>query len=67
MRRRVFRAELIVTVVAIAGMILFNASYGESIVSWGGGTATGVTSEALDAGIASLTGEILQVEYGVFA
>ncbi|MFZ0657409.1 MAG: PA14 domain-containing protein [Candidatus Binataceae bacterium] len=41
LRRRVFRAELIVTVVAIAGMILFNASYGESIVSWGGGTATG--------------------------
>jgi hypothetical protein len=40
-RRRVFRAEWIVTIVAIAGMILFNASYGESIVSWGGGTATG--------------------------
>ena len=40
-RRSVFRAELIVTIVAVAGMILFNASYGESIVSWGGGTATG--------------------------
>ncbi|HVA81877.1 MAG TPA: PA14 domain-containing protein [Candidatus Binataceae bacterium] len=40
-RRREFRAEWIVTMVAIAGMILFNASYGESIVSWGGGTATG--------------------------
>ena len=40
-RRRDFRAELIVTIIAIAGMILFNASYGESIVSWGGGTATG--------------------------
>ena len=41
LRRRDFRAEWIVTIVAIAGMILFNASYGESIVSWGGGTATG--------------------------
>ncbi|MGH7778384.1 MAG: PA14 domain-containing protein [Candidatus Binataceae bacterium] len=40
-RRRALRAEWIVTIVAIAGMILFNASYGESIVSWGGGTATG--------------------------
>ncbi len=36
-----FRAELIVTSFAIASMILFNASYGASIVSWGGGTATG--------------------------
>lgn len=41
LRRREFRAEWVVTIVAIAGMILFNASYGESIVSWGGGTATG--------------------------
>jgi hypothetical protein len=40
-RRRALRPEWIVTIVAIAGMILFNASYGESIVSWGGGTATG--------------------------
>ncbi|MHB8384118.1 MAG: PA14 domain-containing protein [Candidatus Binataceae bacterium] len=40
-RRRRLRAEFIVTIVAIAGMIAFNASYGESIVSWGGGTATG--------------------------
>jgi len=40
-RRRNLRAEWIVTCVAIIGMILFNASYGESIVSWGGGTATG--------------------------
>ncbi len=39
--RRHFRAEWIVAVVAVIGMILFNASYGESIVSWGGGTATG--------------------------
>ncbi|MGO9603146.1 MAG: PA14 domain-containing protein [Candidatus Binataceae bacterium] len=41
LRRRDFCAEWIVTVVAITGMILFNASYGASIVSWGGGTATG--------------------------
>ena len=33
----------------------------------GGSTAAGVTSEALDAGIASLTGEILQVPPGVSA
>ena len=33
----------------------------------GGGTAAGVTSEALDAGIARLTGEILQVPPGVSA
>jgi hypothetical protein len=41
LRRREFRAEWIVTVWAFVVMILFNASYGESIVSWGGGTATG--------------------------
>ena len=40
-RAKRFRAELAVTTVVIAGMILFNASYGASIVSWGGGTATG--------------------------
>ena len=38
---RRWRAECGVTVFAFAAMILFNASYGESIVSWGGGTATG--------------------------
>ncbi len=38
---RRWRAESSVTVFAFAAMILFNASYGESIVSWGGGTATG--------------------------
>lgn len=40
-RRQALRAEWVVTVISIAGMILFNASYGDSIVSWGGGTATG--------------------------
>ena len=40
-RARKFRAELVVMSFAIASMILFNASYGASIVSWGGGTATG--------------------------
>jgi len=39
--RRAFRAEFFVVLFAILSMILFNASYGESIVSWGGGTATG--------------------------
>jgi hypothetical protein len=39
--RRAFRAEFFVVLLAIVSMILFNASYGESIVSWGGGTATG--------------------------
>ncbi len=41
LRRRELRAEWIVTVVGFVALILFNASYGESIVSWGGGTATG--------------------------
>ena len=36
-----FRREFIVTVYSFVVLILFNASYGESIVSWGGGTATG--------------------------
>jgi hypothetical protein len=40
-RDRRWRAEFYVTVFAITGLILFNASFGESIVSWGGGTATG--------------------------
>jgi hypothetical protein len=40
-RRAEYRAEFVVATFAFAGMILFNASYGESIVSWGGGTATG--------------------------
>ncbi|HUO06298.1 MAG TPA: PA14 domain-containing protein [Candidatus Binataceae bacterium] len=35
------RAVCATTVYAFIIMILFNASYGESIVSWGGGTATG--------------------------
>lgn len=41
LRRREFRAEWFVILAAVAGLILFNASYGASIVSWGGGTATG--------------------------
>jgi hypothetical protein len=40
-RRTEHRAEFAAATIAWAGMILFNASYGESIVSWGGGTATG--------------------------
>jgi hypothetical protein len=40
-RERRWRAEFLVTVWAIVAFILFNASFGESIVSWGGGTATG--------------------------
>jgi PA14 domain len=36
-----WRAEWAVTVFSFSALILFNASYGESIVSWGGGTATG--------------------------
>jgi hypothetical protein len=35
------RAEFFVTLEAILAFILFNASFGESIISWGGGTATG--------------------------
>jgi len=34
-------AEFVVVLEAILAFILFNASFGESIVSWGGGTATG--------------------------
>src|SRR6266404_3462887 len=40
-RLRQWRAEFAVTVFSFVALILFNASYGESIVSWGGGTATG--------------------------
>ena len=40
-RVRRWRAEFAVTVYSFVVLILFNASYGESIVSWGGGTATG--------------------------
>jgi hypothetical protein len=36
-----WRAEFVVTVYSFVVLILFNASYGESIISWGGGTATG--------------------------
>jgi len=39
--KRQWRAEFLVTISAIVVFILFNASFGESIVSWGGGTATG--------------------------
>jgi hypothetical protein len=35
------RAEFVVTVYSFVVLFLFNAAYGESIVSWGGGTATG--------------------------
>jgi PA14 domain-containing protein len=35
------RAEALLLGFAVIAMILFNASFGESIVSWGGGTATG--------------------------
>jgi hypothetical protein len=35
------RAEFMVVLAAILAFTLFNASFGESIVSWGGGTATG--------------------------
>src|SRR5271155_3571554 len=35
------RAEFVVTIYSFVVLFLFNAAYGESIVSWGGGTATG--------------------------
>ncbi len=34
-------AEFFVVLEAILAFVLFNASFGESIISWGGGTATG--------------------------
>ncbi|HZC45298.1 MAG TPA: PA14 domain-containing protein, partial [Candidatus Acidoferrum sp.] len=40
-RLKQWRAEFVVTVYSFVILFLFNASYGESIVSWGGGTATG--------------------------
>ena len=40
-RTKKWRAEFFVTVYSFVVLILFNAAYGESIVSWGGGTATG--------------------------
>lgn len=40
-RRKNLRAGAAVAAFAALSMILFNASFGESIVSWGGGTATG--------------------------
>jgi hypothetical protein len=40
-RLRRWRAEFVVTVYSFVVLILFNAAYGQSIVSWGGGTATG--------------------------
>ena len=40
-RLKKWRAEFIVTVYSFVVLFLFNAAYGESIVSWGGGTATG--------------------------
>jgi hypothetical protein len=40
-RLKQWRAEFVVTVYSFVVLILFNAAYGESIVSWGGGTATG--------------------------
>jgi hypothetical protein len=40
-RSKKWRAEFFVVLAAIFGFALFNASFGESIVSWGGGTATG--------------------------
>ncbi|MGH7915827.1 MAG: PA14 domain-containing protein [Candidatus Binataceae bacterium] len=36
-----YRAEFAVTAFVIVAFILFNASFGQSIVSWGGGIATG--------------------------
>src|SRR5262249_21012598 len=38
--RRRWRAEWLVTGFSIVAMVLFNASYGTSIISWGGGSAT---------------------------
>src|SRR5208337_2469452 len=35
------RAEFWVVTFAVTSFILFNGSFGESIISWGGGTATG--------------------------
>jgi len=40
-RRSPYRAELALIAYVIIGFILFNGSYGNSIIYWGGGTATG--------------------------
>ena len=40
-RRSPHRAELLLITYAIVSFILFNGSYGNSIIYWGGGTATG--------------------------
>ena len=40
-RRSTFRPELLLIAYVIISFILFNGSYGESIIYWGGGTATG--------------------------
>ncbi len=40
-RRRNLRAEFMVVACSVVVFALFNASYGESIIYWGGGTATG--------------------------
>lgn len=40
-RVKTVRAEFFLVSLSIIGFILFNASYGESIIYWGGGTATG--------------------------
>jgi hypothetical protein len=39
--RPAIRAEFLVIATVIIGFILFNGSYGDSVVYWGGGTATG--------------------------
>ena len=40
-RQRTRRAEFLAIATAIVGFILLNGSYGDSVVYWGGGTATG--------------------------
>ncbi len=40
-RRRPYRPEFVVVAFSIVSFVLFNASYGQSIIYWGGGTATG--------------------------
>ncbi len=40
-RRSERRAEFALTAFAVAAFVVFNGSFGKSIVSWGGGTATG--------------------------
>jgi hypothetical protein len=40
-QRRMVRGEFVAIAAAIVAFILFNGSYGDSVVYWGGGTATG--------------------------